>query len=240
MAATTTGRGFRGCEKPAAVTVPPWLVHGAPSPSTAASVVSWHDFRTEDEDRMLGNRLLRLLVMVSALSGVACGDDGDDTTGTGGVMQTGGIGGSTAETGGATGAGGTAAWSTEPVDCAEVANSYLQQCPDNPGSWDITCEQGNEQYAPIGCGDEWNAYLNCFINAEMDCEFGGPIGCDQAQDAYFACQSQATMRTGCTYRSAGLCAEPTPYEFVCVGEAPAECVLVNDAGAGLWCCPALG
>src|SRR5262249_39757093 len=101
------------------------------------------------------------------------------------------------------------------------------------------CEDDYAFYAPMGCGNAWDDYVECTVNAPVDCEAGDYWGCDDEQDGYFECVSRFVQSTNCArlgveqdYR----CSEAAPYSFGCLGEPPQGCVPAADAET-ISCCP---
>lgn len=138
--------------------------------------------------------------------------------------------------------GGTSIPSAEL--CAAQFDAFEKQCPRGADQKDASvqiCKEDQHDFLGIGCQDEYDAWLECTIGSGYSCT--NDTGCEGPQMGYFKCQSQAVQRTGCVRLGAQdteRCSDAAkPFAFSCVAAAPAACVQVVSAGAGIWCCPQL-
>lgn len=126
--------------------------------------------------------------------------------------------------------------------CAAQFDAFEDECPQGAENKDArvqSCKVNQRDYAGIGCQDEFDAWLQCTTGSGFSCQ--DDTGCEQPQSGYFLCRSQAAQRTGCSRLASqdpDRCSDPAkPFAFSCLTNAPASCVQVVTAGAGIWCCP---
>jgi hypothetical protein len=170
--------------------------------------------------------------------GATGGQGGSSTGGRAGSEATGGQGGGDA----AGGSGGSTASSAPDARCSAQWDALQAKCPlpeDSRAANVADCVQAYRQYEGIGCDDEFDGWVSCTLLPGYDCSTD--TGCEVPQNGYFACGSQATARTLCTRLTSRdtLCQPSTPYAFGCLASIPSGCTLVEDGGAGIWCCPKL-
>jgi hypothetical protein len=130
------------------------------------------------------------------------------------------------------------------MDPSEQCQTQLDHCPPAASERDADfnqCLEGFRQYEAIGCDSQYASWVACTGSAAYSCDTS--VGCDTQQSAYVNCQSRFVAATGCerlAAQDAVRCQASAPYAFSCLRGAPSSCLLVVDAGAGIWCCPQLG
>jgi len=201
----------------------------------------------------LGISGIAAIAGIASLSCSSVSNDPQPTSGAGGGSSDGAAGTPTADA--APGAGGTAGGGADAAaggqlgdgaiaDACGAQFDYSQaNCPLQNASRDVSvmqCLQDHRDYEAFSCDASYDSWVACTGKAPYNCM--ADTGCEAQQNAYFTCQSRFVAKTGCTRltpQDAKRCQDPKPYAFGCLGPAPSACVLVVDAGAGIWCCPKL-
>ena len=118
-----------------------------------------------------------------------------------------------------------------------AAACNLSTAPEDIAGSVTSCVTNYQSYAPIGCGEVWDAYTACLTVTQIDCTTGAD-GCASSLDAVFACNSEFAVRTGCS-RSVSQdtrCSAAAPYAITCMGQPPSGCV---DVASPVYCCTTL-
>ena len=173
-------------------------------------------------------------------SNESSGGESGGSTSSGGSGRTGGSSGSGGSaTGGSTSGNGGGGQIPESPLCEPFAEHAASACPE---AWTVEaglreCEDGFQNYYPVGCGTEWGDFVTCMTLAEIDCATGSPIGCTPAELGYTSCIADFVAQTGCVQAGPSEMCPAGQFSFGCLGGVPNVCTeYETDAAVPYGCC----
>jgi hypothetical protein len=119
--------------------------------------------------------------------------------------------------------------------CDEFAERVATACPDE-WTYDAShffCQEGLNQFYPMGCEPEFAALLEC--EGEIDCDAGFSPSCPVT---HIECSNDFVTETQCVREGAGVTCPEGTFAFVCRSAPPPACTPTEGLGsASRACCP---